>query len=246
MKRKPKKNQEVRNQEKRVGWENHVIKAREKGVLCNSFRWDEADAKIRSYLFLCLGAEGQRQIQQKRPSLQLHTVTTQEFKTVLEDIFVTTHIIAFERYNFICRKQRKAERLEQFHADLVEIASRADCGDRESEWVRDKCTAHMNNEKIAEGLLAQTRSQQEAYEYAIRREKRIEHSRIRKINPIGDQTVTTKQEPVHYVNTVAEKINNTIKTISEVGAVFAADRIHVDHKTQEFNHQQRNGSSRQC
>ena len=32
------KNREVRNQEKRVGWENHVVKAREKGVLCNSFR----------------------------------------------------------------------------------------------------------------------------------------------------------------------------------------------------------------
>ena len=45
------KNREVRNQEKRVGWENHVMKARERGVLCNSFRWDEADAKLRSYLF---------------------------------------------------------------------------------------------------------------------------------------------------------------------------------------------------
>ena len=35
-----KENREVRNQKKRVGWENHVVKAREKGVLCNSFRWD--------------------------------------------------------------------------------------------------------------------------------------------------------------------------------------------------------------
>ena len=52
------KNREVRNQEERVDWENHVIKAREKGVLCNSFRWDEADAKVRSYIFLCLGADG--------------------------------------------------------------------------------------------------------------------------------------------------------------------------------------------
>ena len=50
------KNREVRNKEKRVGWENHVVKAREKGVLCNSFRWDEADAKVRSYIFLCVGA----------------------------------------------------------------------------------------------------------------------------------------------------------------------------------------------
>ena len=98
---------------------------------------------------MCLGAEGQRQIQQKRPNLQLHTVTTQELMTVLEEIFVTTRIIAFERYNFICRKQKKAESQEQFHADLVELASRADCVDRESEWVRYMFTAHMNNEKIA-------------------------------------------------------------------------------------------------
>ena len=47
------KNREVRNQEKIVGWENHVIKARAKGVLCNSFKWDETDAKVRSYIFLC-------------------------------------------------------------------------------------------------------------------------------------------------------------------------------------------------
>ena len=165
-------NQEVRNQEKRVGWENHVIKARERGVPCNSFKWDEADAKLRSYFFLCLSAEGQHQIQQNRPNMQLHTVSTQQFMTVLEDIFVTTRIIAFERYNFICRKQKKTESLEQFHADLVELASRSDCGDRESEWVRDMFTALMNNEKMAEELLAQTRTPQEAYEYAIRREKK--------------------------------------------------------------------------
>ena len=57
--------------------------------------------------------------------------------TIQENIFVTTRIVAFERYNFICRKQKKNESFEQFHADLVELASRADCGDREDEWVRD-------------------------------------------------------------------------------------------------------------
>ena len=50
-------------------------------------------------------------------------------------------------------------------------------------------------------MLAQTRSPQEAYEYAIRREKGIEHSFIMKINPIGGQTATPKQEPIHFVNT---------------------------------------------
>ena len=43
-----KKNREVRNQETRIGWKNHVLKAREKGVLCNFFWWEEANAVVRS------------------------------------------------------------------------------------------------------------------------------------------------------------------------------------------------------
>ena len=226
-----------------------MIKARERGVLCNSFSWDEADAKVRSYLFLCLGAEGQRQIQQKRPKMQLHTVSTQQLMTVLEDIFVTTRIIAFERYNFICRKQKKTESLEQFHADLVELASRADCGGRESELVRDMFTAHMNNEKIAEKLLAQTRTPQEAYEYAIRREKGIEHSRTMKVNLIGGQAATTpKQEPIHYVYTIGREnqqynLNNQRGRGSFRGRPYP--RGSQNTRGQQYQ-QQRNTNYKQC
>ena len=55
----------------------------------------------------------------------------------------------------------------------MELASGADCGDGEDEWVRDTFTAHMNDDKTAEEFLAQTRSPQDAYGYAIRREKGI-------------------------------------------------------------------------
>ena len=54
--------------------------------------------------------------------------------------------------------------MEKFLANLVELASRADCGDRENEWVRDTFTAHMSDEKIAEELLAETKSPQDAYD----------------------------------------------------------------------------------
>ena len=57
--------------------------------------------------------------------------------------------------------------------------------------VRDMFTAQMQNEKIAEELLAQTGSPQDKYEYAIRREKGIEHSRTMKTNPFGNQVTTT-------------------------------------------------------
>ena len=86
---------------------------------------------------------------------------------------------------FICRKQqKKIGTLEQFHANLIELASRTDCGDKEKEWVRDMFTAHENNEKFAVELLAETHTPQEAYENAIRREKGIEHSKTMKLNPI--------------------------------------------------------------
>ena len=92
-----KKNREVRNQEKRVVWENHVLKAREKGFLCTYFWWDVRPMPKPEVIFLSLGAEGQRHVQQKRPGFDLHTVTTSDLKTTLEDIFVTNRIVAFER-----------------------------------------------------------------------------------------------------------------------------------------------------
>ena len=92
----------------------------------NSFRWDEADAKVRNYIFLCLGAEGQRQTQQKQTGFVLHAMTTRELITTLEDIFVTTRIVTYERYNFICRKQKKTEAWNNFM--LI-------WDDREGEWV---------------------------------------------------------------------------------------------------------------
>ena len=63
---------------------------------------------------------------------------------------------------------------------MIELASRADCGDRDNEWVRDIITAYMPNEKNAEELLAETRSPQDACEYVIRREKGVEHSKAMK------------------------------------------------------------------
>ena len=58
----------------------------------------------------------------------------------------------------------------------------------------------MNNEKFAEEFLAATRTPQEAYENAKRREKGIEHSKTMKLNPMGTNlSVAIKQEPMGYI-----------------------------------------------
>ena len=83
----------------------------------------------------------------------------------------------------------------------------------------------MHNEKIAKELLAETKTPQEAYEYAIRREKGIEHSRQMKTNPFGNQNATTKQEPVHYIKHGDEEISQTIKQPKEAAENF--DGVHI-------------------
>ena len=82
----------------------------------------------------------------------------------------------------------------------MDLASRADFGDKEDEWVCDMFTAHMKIERIAKELLAETRTPQEAYQYAIRLEKGIEHCETMKLNPNGTTSlVTIKQEPMGYI-----------------------------------------------
>ena len=196
--------------------------------------------------------ERQRQVQQKRPGLNIQTTTKRQLKQVLEDFFITHRIIAFERYKFICRKQRKNETLEQFHADLVELASRAECGDKEYEWVHDMFTAHMKNEKLAEELLADTRTPQKAYEYAIRREKGVEHSKTMKLNPIGtNSSVAIKQEPIGYIqprggrggfspsfqnnNSEKTRVEDKIKTRGEIKTEVHKILLHKNSATNVEN-----------
>ena len=58
----------------------------------------------------------------------------------------------------------------------------------------------MKIERIAEELLAEIRTPQEAYEHAIRREKGIEHCKTMKLNPNGTTSLLTiKQEPMGYI-----------------------------------------------
>ena len=104
----------------------------------------------------------------------------------------------------------------------------------------------MNNDKIAEELLAQKRSSQDAYEYAIRREKGIEHSRRMKTNPFGGQNITTKQEPIHYIN-MRGRYNYSINPNTQKG-LGARGRL-FPRGTQNTRGQQRNtntNNQKQC
>ena len=50
----------LRNQQKRVAWENQCQHLDNLGPILDGIPWEEADIKFRSYIYLCLGTEGQR------------------------------------------------------------------------------------------------------------------------------------------------------------------------------------------
>ena len=93
-----------------------------------------------------------------------------------------TRTIAFEGIQFsFGEKKGKDESLEQFHANLVELASHADCSYREDEWVLDMITSHMKKGKKAEEFLIQTKF----------RNKGIEHSKTMKTNLFESKLAVT-------------------------------------------------------
>ena len=71
-----KRKRDIQNQEKKVNSESQTTRVPERGPICNNFPWEKADTKVRNYIFLGLGTDGQKQLQQKRPGLELHTIST--------------------------------------------------------------------------------------------------------------------------------------------------------------------------
>ena len=112
--------------------------------------------KSQSYTYLCLRQESKRQVLHRKLNIYIQIESKRDLWGELEDVIVIEKIIAFQRYGFICRVQKKNESLEQFHAEVVELASKADCGDKEDEKVRDRFTAHLLNENLSEELLVET------------------------------------------------------------------------------------------
>ena len=61
------RNREQRNQRRRVDFENECKVIERKGALVDRIPWDEADTKVKSLIYLSLGAEVRRNYYQKNP-----------------------------------------------------------------------------------------------------------------------------------------------------------------------------------
>ena len=122
--------------------------------------------------------------------------------TTLEDIFITTQIIFLsQKIQFHLSKTEKESKFRTipFGSRGIGIAGRL-----VRPWGRMGLwhvhSAHEQR-KNSRGTIEPAGKNATRREYATRREKGIEHSRTMKTNPFGGNQITTKQEPVNYINT---------------------------------------------
>ena len=65
------RNREQRNERRRVDFENECKVIERKGAMVDRIPWDEADTKVKSLIYLSLGAEARRNYHQKNPHTQI-------------------------------------------------------------------------------------------------------------------------------------------------------------------------------
>ena len=109
--------------------------------------------------------------------------------------------MTFDRYEAFTRKQGKTDTLEEFHCGLTELVVKgnfkcAACNDvgLDSEIIRDLFTANMSNDEVQNDLFAETKTPEQALDYAVRREKGLDNQvHIRKQGSSNSHTEFTNK-----------------------------------------------------
>ena len=124
--------------------------------------------------------------------------------------------MTIDRYEAFTRKQGKTENLEQYHYLLTELVVKGNfkcpnCNDGrlETDIIRDLFTANMSNDEVQKDLLAETKTAEQALDYAIRREKGLENQLVirKQGSPTSTQVSNVKTEPVGFVQKRGNNIN---------------------------------------
>ena len=150
----------------------------------------EADKKVRSILYLALGAEGKRVFAQKHPRVKVLGISFKEFYELLESAFIKPTNITFERYKLLSRKQKDRESYEQFWGALSDLARSSEIGiNAEEEWIRDVFIFNMKKCDLQRRLLSETLNPLDALNQAIIDEKGY-YNRLKLTNMIRSFNMT--------------------------------------------------------
>ena len=162
---------EQRNEKRRVDWENECKIIETKGPTVDRIPWDEADMKVKSLIYLSLGAEACRTFHQRNPHTKIDRCSTHELVHQLSLTFTRPRNITFDRFQLFKPKQHPNESLENFYSRLREAGSHCRFDQLEEEIINDLFISNMTNIPIQMDLLSEVGTPQQVLNYAINRER---------------------------------------------------------------------------
>ena len=142
-----------------------------KGALVDRVTWDEADTKVKSLIYLSLGAEARRTFHQKNRHTQIEKCTTHELVHKLNITFIIPRNTTFDRFKLFKSMQQPHESLEIFYSRIREAGAICKLKDLEEDLVKDLFISNMTNTSIQMGLLSEVRTPQQVLNFAINRER---------------------------------------------------------------------------
>ena len=184
---------EIRNERRKVDWENECKQIRSRGPIIDRYTWDEADLKVKSLTYLSLGTEATRIFHQRYPRTVIDRCSTNELVYELGLIFTRTRNLTFDRFQLITVQQNPNENLETFFSRLRELGSKAALGNVEEDLIKDFFIAKMNNTTIQMELLSEVRTAAQVLNFALSRERgqEIQKEILRSSAPNWNSQVNT-------------------------------------------------------
>ena len=166
-----KRKRDIRNQRRKIGWENECKTIEYRGPYVDRYPWEEEDTKIKSFLYLSIGTEGTRIYHHNNPLTKIDTSTTDEFAHELSLTFTKPRNKTYDRFQIINARQEPHESLETFYSRFRELGARAAFGAVEQDLVKDFFIGKMNKTAKQMELLSEMRTPAQALNYALRRER---------------------------------------------------------------------------
>ena len=199
---------EQRNIIRKVNWQNHCLAIVDKSSDVDSLPWDEANTKIKSFMYFSLGQEATNIFQQRNPRTVMSKCTTDAFVEYLKETFKEVRNKTFDRYQFFNCKQEHNEPLGKFHSKKKQKAALYNWKELEYILLKSIFRKGMRNPQIQVDLLSEDRDPIRTHQYALARESGQENQqKLTKPNRTTLETNPTGSTDVQYIkrNNIQQK-----------------------------------------
>ena len=174
------RDRDQRSMKRKVAWENECEAIKLKGLFADGITWVKVDTKVKSLIYLCIRAEGQRIYHKRFPHSNLNTISALVLSDELSLILTQPRNTTYDRFLLFTCKQND-EKLENFHRRLKALGAHCRLETAEDSLINYLFIAFTNNNaEIQSELLTETRTPFQVLQYALKkREDRRINERLR-------------------------------------------------------------------